>query len=101
MRLDALVEVHDRAEADAALAAGARILGINNRDLHTFTVDLGTTFALRPHLPAGITVVSESGIRSADDVRRMADAGVDAVLVGEALMTAEDQGAAARTLLGG
>jgi indole-3-glycerol phosphate synthase len=85
----ALVEVHSEAELAVALDSGAEIIGINNRDLETFEVSLATTIALRPLVPEGIPVVAESGIHTADDVRRLADAGVDAMLVGEALMGAD------------
>jgi indole-3-glycerol phosphate synthase len=88
----ALVEVHNRAELDRALTPGPRIVGINNRNLHTFEVDLETTCALRPHVPPGVLLVAESGIQSAADVTRLADAGVDAILVGTALVTARDPG---------
>lgn len=98
--LDALVETHDRAEVEIALEQGAGVIGINNRDLHTFTVDLDTTLALRPAIPTGRLVVSESGIRTLDDVRRLADAGVDAVLVGEALMARADIEGAVHELMG-
>jgi indole-3-glycerol phosphate synthase len=96
----ALVEVHDEAELDRALEAEARIIGINNRNLETFEVDLGITERLRPRVPRGLLVVAESGISSRDDIRRMEDQGVDAVLVGEALVTSGDPGAAIRDLLG-
>lgn len=96
-----LVEVHDEAEVERALASGAEIIGINNRDLKTFEVSLDTTLRLRPRIPQGLPVVSESGIHSADDVRRLADAGVDAMLVGEALMSAEDAGRKIEELLAG
>ncbi|MFH1003526.1 MAG: indole-3-glycerol phosphate synthase TrpC [Chloroflexota bacterium] len=85
-----LVEVHDEAELAVALASGAGIIGINNRDLKTFAVDLATTGRLRPLVPPGRTVVSESGIKSPDDMARMRVWGVDAVLVGETLMAAPD-----------
>jgi indole-3-glycerol phosphate synthase len=85
----ALVEVHNEAELDRALESGAEIIGINNRDLTTFEVSLNTTIRLRPRVPEDIPVVAESGIHTADDVRRLADAGVDAMLVGEALMGAD------------
>ena len=97
----ALVEVHDEAELDRALESGAEILGINNRDLRTFDVSLETTLRLRPRLPEGVLVVSESGIRTGEDVRRLADAGVDAMLVGEALMADEDPGRKIEELLAG
>ena len=89
--LTALVEVHNEQEAARALKLrGVRLIGINNRDLSTFQTSLETTERLRPMIPAGITVVSESGISTADDVERLAAANVDAVLVGEALVTAPD-----------
>lgn len=96
----ALVEVHNEAETERALAAGATIIGINNRDLHSFRVDLATTERLAPLLPERVTIVGESGIGTVDDVRRLAAAGVDAILVGESLVKAVDRGAAIRTLLG-
>lgn len=79
----ALVEVHDEAELERALKSEAQIIGVNNRNLKTFEVDIETTARLRAHLPAGRLLVSESGIRSADDVRHMAEMGCDAILVGE------------------
>jgi indole-3-glycerol phosphate synthase len=84
--LECLVEVHDEGELERAAAAGATLLGINNRDLRALTTDLATTERLAPRAPAGAVVVSESGIRTADDVRRVRDAGAHAVLVGEALL---------------
>jgi len=95
-----LVEVHNEAELDRALEGGAELIGINNRDLKTFEVSLDTTIALRPHVPEGVPVVAESGIHTADDVRRLVDAGVDAMLVGEALMAAEDPAHKIEELLG-
>ncbi len=95
----ALVEVHTEAEVATALAAGATCIGINNRDLDRLTTDLAVTERLRPHLPPGIVVVAESGIASPEDVRRMAAAGVDAVLVGERLMRAPDPAAVCRVLV--
>ncbi|MBN1458707.1 MAG: indole-3-glycerol phosphate synthase TrpC [Armatimonadetes bacterium] len=95
----ALVEVHNEAELAVALESGADIIGINNRDLQTFEVSLDTTIALRPQVPQGIPVVAESGIHTADDVRCLADAGVDAMLVGEALMSADDPAAKIKELL--
>lgn len=88
-KLSALVEVHTRHEIEMALDAGARIIGINNRDLATFQVDLATTEKLLPEIPAGVTIVSESGIRTVADVKRMAACPIDALLVGEALMRAD------------
>lgn len=83
--LTALVEVHDEREANTALEAGARLVGVNNRDLRDFTVDLATTERLAPRL-AGATLVAESGVKTAADGRRLRDAGVGAVLVGESAM---------------
>ncbi len=83
--LTPLVEVHDEAEADLALESGAQVIGVNNRDLRDFTVDLATTERLAPRL-AGATLVAESGVKSIEDARRLRDAGADAVLVGEAAM---------------
>jgi indole-3-glycerol phosphate synthase len=99
----ALVEVHTADELERALAAGARIVGVNNRDLHTFTTTLETTERLAAQLPGGSArplLVSESGIFRAADVARLRDCGVDAVLVGEALVTAPDIGARVRELAG-
>ncbi len=99
--LTPLVEVHNEAELGRALRLeGIRLLGINNRDLETFTVSLETSERLRPQVPKGIAVVAESGIASHADVDRMARAGVDAVLVGEALVTATDIAAKVRELAG-
>jgi indole-3-glycerol phosphate synthase len=96
----ALVEVHTPAEAQIAAAVGARLIGINNRDLTTFQVDLATTERIAPLLPSDATVVSESGIHSAADVRRVLHAGAQAILVGEALVTAADPAARIAELLG-
>ncbi|MGH2364323.1 MAG: indole-3-glycerol phosphate synthase TrpC [Chloroflexota bacterium] len=93
-----LVEVHEEREADAAVAAGASIIGINNRDLGRMVTDLATTERLRPRIPPGQLVVSESGISSRAQVERVLAVGVDAVLVGEALMAAGDPAAALRAL---
>jgi len=89
--LSALVEIHSEAEAEQALAAGARIIGINNRDLKTFGVDLGLSARLRKLIPAGIVTVAESGVKSPDDVRALKDTGIDTVLIGESLMRAPDK----------
>ncbi len=86
----ALVEVHTAAELGVALEIGATLVGINNRDLSRMTIDLDTTARLRPRLPPVVTVVSESGISSPDDVRRLRSIGVDAVLIGSALVSAAD-----------
>jgi indole-3-glycerol phosphate synthase len=83
--LAVLVEVHDRQELDTAAAAGASIIGVNNRNLKDFTVSLDTSSALRPHFPEGVISVSESGLKNADDIARIAAASFDAVLIGEGL----------------
>jgi indole-3-glycerol phosphate synthase len=98
--LDALVEVHDEKEVETAVEAGAEVIGINNRDLHSLEVDLETTFELLADVPAGTVVVAESGISENEDVERLERAGVDAILVGEALMRADDPVQAVRELLG-
>lgn len=90
--LAALVEVHDEGEAEAALAAGARIVGVNNRDLRTFRVDLGASERVLPRLPPYVKGVAESGVRTVDDVRRLRAAGAANLLVGEALVRAADPG---------
>jgi len=94
-----LVEVHDEAELEVALCSEARIIGINNRDLSTFSVDIAVTKRLRPLIPADRIVVSESGIRQRADVQRLREWGVDAVLIGEALVTADDVAAKMREFL--
>jgi len=91
LNLSSLVEIHDEAEAELAVKAGAKIIGINNRDLKTFKVDLAVTARLRSLIPAGILTVAESGIKSPEDVRAISGIGVDAALVGESLMRAEDK----------
>ena len=96
--LSALVEVHDEPEVEAALAAGARSVGVNNRDLRTFRVDLAASERLLPLLPPGVRGVAESGIRGADDVRRLRRAGAANFLVGEALVRAPDPGALLREM---
>jgi indole-3-glycerol phosphate synthase len=98
--LAALVEVHDEAELDRALAIGARLVGVNQRDLRTFAVDHDRARALAARLPSDVVAVAESGIRHADDARRLADAGYDAILVGETLVRATDRVAALRALIG-
>ena len=98
--LDAMVEVHDRDELRTALDIGAGLIGINNRDLRDFSVDVERTAKLMGEIPAGTTVVSESGIAGAEQLGKLQDAGVDAVLVGESLMRAEDPEAALRALRG-
>ncbi len=88
--LDALVEVHDAVEVAAALAGGAKIIGVNNRNLQDFSVDINNSQRLRSFVPKDILFVAESGIRTARDIQKLREAGVDAVLIGEALMTAPD-----------
>jgi indole-3-glycerol phosphate synthase len=97
--VDALVEVHDRGELDRALAAGARVVGVNSRDLRTLGVSLETALALGPAIPDDVVAVAESGIRTGADVRRLREAGFDAFLVGEHLMASPDPGEALRRLL--
>jgi indole-3-glycerol phosphate synthase len=98
--LDCLVEVHSEDEVEAAVDAGAEIIGINNRDLHSLEVDLRTSFKLLADVPAGTVVVAESGITTREDVLELEHAGVDAILVGEALMRSRDPADAVRELLG-
>ena len=97
----ALVEVHTEAEMEVALRANAKLIGINSRDLNTFVTDLGTVERLAAMVPKDVTLVAESGLKTPADVKRVADAGAKAILVGETLMRAEDIGAATRALLGG
>ena len=99
--LDVLVEVHDRAELSAALGIGAELVGINNRDLRDFSVEVERTSQLIKHVPAEVTVVSESGIEGPERVQALAGEGVAAVLVGEALMRAPDPELALRSLRAG
>ena len=98
--MQCLVEVHDETELETAVDAGAEIIGINNRNLHTFTTDLAVTQRLAPLVPRGKVVVSESGIFTRDDLRLLNRARVNAVLVGEALVTAIDVAAKVRELSG-
>ncbi|HMQ14539.1 MAG TPA: indole-3-glycerol phosphate synthase TrpC [Phycisphaerae bacterium] len=98
LHLAALVEIHDETQLERAHAAGATIIGVNNRDLRTFEVSLETSLRLRPRMPPGCIAVAESGIRTGDDARRLADAGFDAILVGESLLRAPDAGAKLREL---
>lgn len=98
--LQCLVEAHDEREVEAALDAGAEIVGINQRDLRTFEVDTTLAARLRPLVPPGRMVVAESGVSSRDDVAALQRAGVNGVLVGEALMTAPDAAAKTRELAG-
>ena len=98
-RLEALVEVHSLAELDVALATGTVLIGVNHRDLATFAIDMTLTEQVAKRVPSHVVLVAESGIRTAADVRRLGDAGADAVLVGEQLMRAPSPGAALRELL--
>jgi len=97
--VEALVETHDADEVARAVALGARIIGVNHRDLRTFTLDRDLAVRLRPSMPRETVVVAESGIRDASDLTRMGQAGIDAVLVGETLMRAPDPGAKLAELL--
>ena len=99
--MEALVETHDRQEVARALAAGARVIGVNHRNLDTLQVDMTLATAMRPLVPSDCLLVAESGIQTADDVRRMDAAGIDAILVGPSLMGEPDPGLALRRLLGG
>ena len=99
MKMTCLVETHNAEEVERALNAGAHIIGINNRDLDTFTVDVNTTLNLKRLVPGGHVLVSESGIRTREHVKRLEDGGVDAILVGEALVTSNDIAAKIRELL--
>lgn len=97
---DALVEVHDERELDAALEAGARLVGVNNRNLKDFSVDLGSSERLAARMPDGVLRVTESGIRSRTDVERLMRSGFRAFLVGESLLRQDDRAAAIRALRG-
>jgi indole-3-glycerol phosphate synthase len=98
--LAALVEVHDAADMEKAVSSGARIVGINNRDLATFRTDLDVSIRLARRIPKAITVVSESGIASRGDIEKLMEAGIHAFLVGESLMREKDVGKKLRELLG-
>jgi indole-3-glycerol phosphate synthase len=98
--MDALVEVHDERDVDIALGAGARVIGINHRDLDTFEVDTERTAKLRPMIPDDVVVVGLSGVSTRNDVVRLQEAGADAVLIGESLVTAQDPSARLRELRG-
>ena len=101
MGMDALVEAHDEKEVERALRCGAKIVGVNNRDLRTFQVDMANSIRLRKLAPRDVVFVSESGIRTSEDIRRLYDNQVDAVLIGETLMRSEDKKAALELLNGG
>lgn len=98
--LSALVETHDDEEVRRAAAAGARVIGVNNRNLHDFSIDLANSQRLRALIPDDVLFVAESGVKDAEDVRRLRDAGADAVLIGTALMQAADKTAALQALRG-
>jgi len=98
--LDVLVETHDEREVDRALALGATMIGVNNRDLRTFTTDLGVTERLAARLPREVLLVAESGVNTPRDIARLKAAGAGAFLVGESLMRAPDLAAATRALIG-
>ena len=97
--VEPLVEVHDREELDRALAAGARLVGINNRDLRSFRVDLAVSRDLLPHIPRDVVAVSESGLRTPADLEELAALGARAFLIGESVLTAADPGAALSDLV--
>lgn len=99
--VEPLVEVHSEAELKVALSAGAHVIGMNHRDLKTFQLDLGLAERLVPNVPAGKLIVAESGIRTPEDVARMRQLGVHALLIGEALMTAPDPAAKVQELFAG
>jgi indole-3-glycerol phosphate synthase len=98
--MEPLVEVHDLSELETALSAGARVVGVNNRDLKTFHVDLQVTLDVMKHVPDNVAVISESGIKTRDDILRLADAGVKGFLVGESIVTAPNPSEKIRELIG-
>jgi indole-3-glycerol phosphate synthase len=98
--LEALVEAHNQREIETAVGAGAKIIGINNRNLESFETNITNTFELAKNIPAGIIKVSESGIKEFDDIRRLSSEGIDAVLIGETLMRSIDIKLKIRELLG-
>lgn len=97
--MDVLVEVHNEVELEKALAAESRLIGINNRNLNDFSVDLETTFRLQEEIPRDIPLVSESGISTRDEIRRLQEAGITAALIGESLMRSNEQGETLRDFL--
>lgn len=99
--LDALVEVHDAAELERAVAAGAALIGVNSRNLHTLAVDTGVLHALAPRIPRGVVAVAESGLRDAQTIAALREAGYRGFLIGERFMTEDDPGAALQALLDG
>jgi indole-3-glycerol phosphate synthase len=98
--MSALIEVHDEKEVERALDTKGNLIGINNRNLDDFSVEIGTTLRLRPLIPPGIIVVSESGIKSHDDILRLKVVGINAVLVGETLVASHDPEAKLKGLRG-
>lgn len=100
MGLETLVELYDPENLDRVLEAGATLIGVNNRDLRTFSVDLDHTLNIAPRVPTGVVLVSESGIRHGEDTAKLREAGVRAVLVGETLMRSADVAATMRELIG-
>ena len=98
--MSALCEAHDESEINMAVEAGARVIGVNNRDLHDFSVDLGTCIRLRPLAPTSVLFVAESGISTREDVKRLEEADIDAVLIGETLMRSENKKATLDELRG-
>ncbi|KPK42600.1 MAG: hypothetical protein AMJ78_01960 [Omnitrophica WOR_2 bacterium SM23_29] len=100
LEMDVLVEVHDQRDLDKALGTNAEIIGINNRDFATFEVDLNTTLELTPKIPQDKIIVSESGIKDFEDVKRIKERGVKAVLVGEAFMQSDDIAAEIKRIMG-
>ncbi len=98
--LEALVEIHDESEIDRALQSGATMIGVNNRDLATLEIDPGRAARLRALIPAGVLTVAESGVKTREDVKRIEDAGFDATLIGEALITNPDPAAMLMQLAG-
>ena len=100
LELDVLVETHDEAEVEMAVEAGARMIGVNNRNLKDFSVDTENSRKLRSLIPEDVLFVSESGVRDENDVRKLREIGADAVLIGEALMRAEDKTAKLAALRG-
>jgi indole-3-glycerol phosphate synthase len=96
----AIVESHVPEGIEKAKSAGAQIIGVNNRDLNSFTLDLETSFQLKPLIPDGVIAISESGIKSSEDLQRLRDAGYRGALIGETLMVVEDRAQRLRELLG-
>ena len=99
--LSALVEVHDEEEMQSAIEAGARVIGVNNRNLKDFTVDIGNSIRLRGLAPENVLFVAESGIKTAEDISKLREAKVNGVLIGETLMRSPDKKAALEKLNGG